>query len=121
MGAASDDGAENIHLSARLEAALLHEVAEQYRHLALAYFTGSLQIPQFELVVSRARLGRWMPETRTIELSRPLVLEQPWGVVVEVLKHEMAHQYVSEILGEHGESAHGPRFRGVCEKLGIDA
>jgi len=109
------------HLSARLEAALLREVAEQYRHLATAYFKGALRLPQFELVPSRARLGRWILETRIVELSRPLVLEQPWGVVIEVLKHEMAHQYVTEILGEVGETAHGPRFRAVCEKLGIDA
>ncbi|HSO33322.1 MAG TPA: SprT-like domain-containing protein [Labilithrix sp.] len=112
---------EHEHLGARLEAALLREIAEAYRHLALTYFKGALRIPQFELVVSRARLGRWIEDTRVIELSRPLVLEQPWGVVVEVLKHEMAHQYVGEILGERGESAHGPRFRAVCEKLGIDA
>jgi hypothetical protein len=118
-----DDAApgEQVELSARLEAALLREVAEQYRHLGLAYFKGALKIPQFELVASRARLGRWIPDTRIIELSRPLVLEQPWGVVVEVLKHEMAHQYVSEILGEQAETAHGPRFRAVCTKLGIDA
>ena len=116
-----DTDDSSADLSARLEAALLREVAEAYRHLALAYFKGALVIPQFELVSSRARLGRWMPDTRVIELSRPLVLEQPWGVVVEVLKHEMAHQYVSEILGESGESAHGPRFRAVCDKLGIDA
>jgi hypothetical protein len=116
------DGSDgHRELSARLEAALLREVSDQYRHLALAYFKGSLKIPQFELIGSRTRLGRWLPETRIIELSRPLVLEQPWGVVVEVLKHEMAHQYVSEILGEQGESAHGPRFRAVCTKLGIDA
>src|SRR5262249_14106955 len=31
-----------------------------------------------------------------------------------------AHQYVSEVLGEHEETAHGPRFRVVCERLGID-
>lgn len=117
-GGGQDSGA---HLSARLEAALLREVVEAYRHLALAYFKGALKLPQFELVSSRARLGRWIEDTRVIELSRPLVLEQPWGVVVEVLKHEMAHQYVGEILGERGESAHGPRFRAVCEKLGIDA
>ena len=109
------------HLSARLEAALLREIAESYRHLALAYFRGNLKLPQFELVASRGRLGRWIPDTRIIELSRPLVLEQPWGIVVEVLKHEMAHQYVAEVLGEQGESAHGPRFRAVCDKLGIDA
>lgn len=117
----AEDTAHLPHLSARLEAALLREVAEQYRHLANAYFKGGLKLPQFELVNSRSRLGRWMPEARIIELSRPLVLEQPWGVVIEVLKHEMAHQYVSEILGEQGESAHGPRFRAVCDKLGIDA
>lgn len=118
------DGAASAprgRLSATLEAALLREIVEQYRHLSLAYFKGNLRLPQFELVGSRARLGRWLPETRIIELSRPLVLEQPWGVVVEVLKHEMAHQYVGEVLGEHGESAHGPRFRAVCTKLGIDA
>ncbi len=107
-------------LSARLEAALLREIAEQYRHLALNYFKGALRMPQFELVASRARLGRWVEATRTIELSRPLVLEHAWGVVVEVLKHEMAHQYVHEVLGAHDEPAHGPRFRAVCERLGID-
>lgn len=108
------------HLSAGLEAALLREIAEQYRLLAVSYFRGAVRLPQFELVPSRARLGRWVEATRTIELSRPLVVEQPWGVVVEVLKHEMAHQYVSEVLGERNETAHGPRFKAVCERLGID-
>ncbi|MDB4943808.1 MAG: hypothetical protein JWP97_3342 [Labilithrix sp.] len=108
-------------LSAELETALLREVGGTYRHLAQTYFRGGLRAPQFELVQSRARLGRWIEATRTIELSRPLVLEQPWGVVLEVLKHEMAHQYVTEVLGERGETAHGPRFRAVCRKLGIDA
>ncbi|MCL2723978.1 MAG: SprT-like domain-containing protein [Polyangiaceae bacterium] len=108
-------------LTAELEAALLREIVEQYRLLAQAYFKSALPMPQFELVASRARLGQWVESTRTIELSRPLVLEQPWGVVVEVLKHEMAHQYTSEILGEREEAAHGPTFRAVCNKLGIDA
>lgn len=111
---------EAPHLSAALEGALIRELAEQYRLLAVAYFKGALKLPQFELVPSRARLGRWVEATRTIELSRFLVVEQPWGVVVEVLKHEMAHQYVSEVLGERTETAHGPRFRAVCERLGID-
>jgi hypothetical protein len=108
-------------ISVQLEAALLRELIEQYRLLAQAYFRGGLSMPQLAIVASRARLGRWVETTRTIEVSRPLVLEQPWGVVVEVLKHEMAHQYVSEVLGERSETAHGPRFRAVCERLGIDA
>ncbi|MCL2777598.1 MAG: SprT-like domain-containing protein [Polyangiaceae bacterium] len=108
-------------LTAKLEAALLREIVEQYRLLAQAYFKGALALPQFELVMSRTHLGRWVDDTRTIELSRPLVLEESWGVVVEVLKHEMAHQYTSEVLGERQEAAHGPTFRAVCNKLGIDA
>lgn len=107
-------------LSAQLEAALLHQLREQYRLLAVSYFKGGLRLPQLELVPTENRLGRWVPATRTIELSRPLVLREPWGVVIEVLKHEMAHQYVSEVLGEREETPHGPRFRAVCERLGID-
>ena len=32
----------------------------------------------------------------------------------------MAHQYVSEVLREQGETSHGPAFRDVCKRLGID-
>lgn len=117
----SSDPSHLPSLSLALETALLNELREQYRLLALAHFKGSLRLPQIELVASRARLGRWIEATRTIELSRPLVLSEPWGVVVEVLKHEMAHQYVCEVLGERTETPHGPRFRAICEKLAIDA
>jgi len=109
-------------LSAALEAALLREVREAYRMYAASLFKNQLpfNLPHFELVSSKTRLGRWSELTRTIELSRPLILSEPWGTVMEVLKHEMAHQYVSEVLGERDETAHGPRFRAVCERLGID-
>lgn len=117
----NEGSGEDARLSAALEAALLRELREQYRLLAQSHFKNALRVPQLELVPSRARLGRWIGATRTIEISRPLVLAEPWGVVVEVLKHEMAHQYVSEVLGERDETAHGPRFRSVCDALGIDA
>jgi hypothetical protein len=72
------------------------------------------------LADTSSRLGRWVPSHRTIEIARCLVLTQPWGVVVEVLKHEMAHQFVHEIVGATDESAHGPAFRDLCDRLGID-
>lgn len=115
-----DPGAHHARWTAELEAALLREIAESYRLASQAYFKNTLTLPQFELVDARTRLGQWVEATRTIELSRPLLLEQSWGVVVEVLKHEMAHQYVSEVLGERAETAHGPRFQAVCARLGID-
>lgn len=108
-------------LSAELERALLHAVAETWHDLNATFFKRRMQPPAFLLDESDSRLGQWRPETRTIALQRRFVVERGWGVVVEVLKHEMAHQYTHEILGATDETAHGPAFRQVCEALGIDA
>src|SRR5262245_14973358 len=108
-------------LKARLETLLVRELACEYTHINRVYFTGALTQPQIAIVPSRTHLGRWLQETRSLEISRPLILEQPWGAVIEVLKHEIAHQYVHEILGETTESPHGPAFRATCARLGIDA
>ncbi len=108
-------------LGAELEAALLRELRHTYDDLNAAHFRRKLRRPSLELSDARGRLGRWVREARVLELSRALVLEHPWGVVVEVLKHEMAHQWVHEGLGELDESAHGRSFRAACERLGIDA
>ena len=56
----------------------------------------------------RGLLGRYSHETRSIELSRAFLHTAAWGGVVEVLKHELAHQFVFEVLCEY-------------EALGIDA
>lgn len=66
-------------------------------------------------------LGRWISSARTIELSRPLVRERPWVEVREVLRHELAHQFVDEVLGVRDEPPHGPTFRKVCADRAIDA
>jgi predicted SprT family Zn-dependent metalloprotease len=108
-------------ISYALETALVRELLATWHQLNHAYFREGLAAPQIELVTTRGRLGRWIPRTRTIEMSRPLLLEQPWGVVIEVLKHEMAHQFVWEVLGAGDEAPHGPSFRDVCHRLGIDA
>ena len=108
-------------LRADLEAALVRELASTYQDLGSAMFRRKLGGAVIVLTDAASRLGRWVPEHRSIEIARRLVLEHPWGIVVEVLKHEMAHQYVHEVLGKTEESAHGPAFREVCERLGIDS
>jgi hypothetical protein len=107
-------------LTMELETALLRELRSVYQDINATYFRRGLKGATIELGDAERYLGRWHRETRSIEVSRRLVLERSWGVVVEVLKHEMAHQYVHEVLGVHDQSAHGPAFRGVCQKLGID-
>jgi hypothetical protein len=113
--------ASGPELTATLERALVRELAHTWRVLNGTHFKDALRPPTLALVGSEAHLGRWIPATRTLEISRPLVLTKPWGVVVEVMKHEMAHQYAHEVLGATDETAHGPAFRMTCEKLGIDA
>lgn len=108
-------------LSVELEAALLRELRSTYQELNHTFFQRRLWGASIELSDADSRLGRWVPEVRTIEIARRLVLEHPWGVVVEVVKHEMAHQYVHEVLRQTDERAHGPAFRQICEQLGIDA
>ncbi len=77
--------------------------------------------PVFVLSEAAARLGRWVRATRTIELSRALAVERPWPEVLAVLQHEMAHQFVDEVLEVRDETAHGETFRRVCAERGIDA
>ena len=106
-------------LSASLEVALLRELAEAYRTMNVSYFGRALRPPAIVLSSAASWLGRWLADTRTLEIGRRLVLEHPWTAVLEVLKHEMAHQYVDEVLGKTNER-HGPVFRDVCIRRGID-
>ncbi len=108
-------------LDAELENALLRELLAAWRQLNANHFKDALTQPLIELFDSVTRLGAWYPEERTIRVAHKLVVEHSWGVVLEVLKHEMAHQYVHEVLRERTETAHGARFQEVCARLGIDA
>lgn len=108
-------------LSAELEAAALREIARAWHNLNGNAFRFALKPPLFELRDGEQRLGHWSLAYRTIALSRRLVFGEPWGSVLEVLKHEMAHQYAHEVLRATDEVAHGPAFRSVCERMGVDA
>jgi hypothetical protein len=110
----------DAELTAALERALIRELVAEWRRINAIYFKDALTLPSIELSTG-VPLGRWVDRGRILELSRAMILEQPWGVAVEVLKHEMAHQYVHEVLTGVDESAHGPAFRDVCARLGIDA
>lgn len=105
---------------AALERALLAELEHWWRGLNAQLFDGELRPAVLQLSDTRAQLGRWERATRHIRLSRGFVADASWGEVVEVLKHEMAHQYVDEVLRQTDESAHGPTFRAVCMERGID-
>jgi hypothetical protein len=106
-------------LTAELETRMLRRLATEWDELNWHLFHDAMQPPLLRLLDGDARLGEWSREDRTIALSRRAILERPWLETLEVLKHEMAHQFVDEILGGE-ERPHGPRFVRVCQLRGID-
>jgi hypothetical protein len=103
-----------------LETALLRALRAEVAYANRTHFHGRLRAPALRLTDTQV-LGRWIASERTIELSRPLVCERPWIEVTDVLRHEMAHQFVEEVLGVLDEPPHGPTFRRVCAERAIDA
>jgi hypothetical protein len=108
-------------LDQALAAALLRELCETWRELNGNHFRGRMRPPVMALSEVGSRLGQWHSATRTLSVDRALVFDKPWSVVREVLKHEMAHQFVDEVLGIRDQAAHGPAFADVCRRCGIDA
>ncbi len=106
-------------LSAELQAKLVRRLQTDWEDINYTYFKDVLRRPIFALTDTRRCLGRWHAGARTLEISRTLVLEYPWAEVVEVLKHEVVHQFVDECLAVD-EPPHGPTFRSICQRLGID-
>jgi hypothetical protein len=113
------DASQSLRIE--LEQAAIRAIHQTYGQVNGSLFRFRLRPPAFELVTSTDRLGRWVPAHRTLELSHDLLVKYGWGVLEEVLKHEMAHQYVDEVLQIRDEPAHGPAFRRICEERGIDA
>jgi predicted SprT family Zn-dependent metalloprotease len=118
--AAPGDAPSADALSLELERAALEQLELAWERASLEWFKGTLRRPVLEIADLRSQLGRWISEHRTIQIARRLLLEHAWGIVIEVLRHEMAHQYVDEVLGLRAETAHGPAFRRVCEERAID-
>ncbi len=106
------------HTRIELDRLTVRALKKSWLELNQSHFRGALRSPTILLSDSVGFLGRWQPADRTIAIARA-TLQHGWGVTVEVLKHEMAHQHVEESLGLVGE-AHGPAFRALCDRLAID-
>lgn len=111
----------DFELDDQLEASLLRELTRRWRDYNACFFRQAMRVPVIALHDAEGELGRWDSRRRCMSFSRRFILSASWGGVLEVLKHEMAHQYVYEVLQITDESAHGPAFRNVCARFGFDA
>lgn len=116
--AESKQPGSRAQLAIALETALLRELQSTTKDLIWTYFR-TMRPATILLTERTSVLGEWQPASRTIELSRTLVIQGAWPVVIEVLKHELAHQYVNEVLGVKDEGPHGATFKRVCDERGI--
>jgi predicted SprT family Zn-dependent metalloprotease len=96
----------------------LYQLQSEFKQIC-SWYRISLSVPAFRISDSRTTLGSWNPETRTISISAALINEYTWDAVINVLKHEMAHQYVHDFMGKGMEQPHGHPFTEACEILGV--
>ena len=98
-------------------------VAQLYKeHAEISwYHRAGLKPVVIQIAPMEKNWGTWDPFFRAITLSERLIKEHSWDVVLEILKHEMAHQYVSDQMGLPREASHGPAFKEACKKLGVAA
>ncbi len=101
------------------EYAVIEELRRSWSHLNRSLLRGALRPPVIEITGGEVALGRYQASTRTLGISRQLVQQRPWVEVLEVLRHEVAHQYAIEVLGGDAERPHGPAFARAAARLGV--
>ncbi len=102
----------------RLHRVWLRELMAAWREVNRTCLGGQLKPPALQIDQAAQRLGRWEAGTRTIGISEAHIWAHPWHEVLSTLRHEIAHQYVDELLG--GDSRpHGELFARACALLEI--
>ena len=73
-----------------------------------------MEQPFFSLKTMKQKLAYWDAKRCEICFSTDFVLNYPWDSVKEVLLHEMAHQFTSEVFTIRSEPPHGKSFQQAC-------
>ena len=101
-----------------LEQAWLRQLADEHAQICHERRL-DLKPPIIRLSRSTSRWGFWSGAKREICLATALIVQHPWQVVLQIFKHEIAHQ-VCEELWQQPRAGHGPEFRRACQILGVE-
>jgi hypothetical protein len=113
-------GREGFTAPPALQEAWVWRLQWHFNGFNYEYLARQLKLPIFRLGLSREKLGEWNGLHRTITISERHILEHPWKSVLVTLRHEMAHQYVEEVLGLSGAPPHGEAFQRACHLLRVE-
>ena len=104
-----------------LKTAWVRQLKADWKTANYHYFKDSMRLPNLELSSAEGILGKWKGGYyRRLSININLINNYAWEYVREVLYHEMAHQYVEEILGIREDMPHGDAFKRICQENGID-
>lgn len=103
-----------------LEERWIRRLRSHYDTFNSEYCGSRLRPPILRIGEGVRTLGEWNPRLRTLSIARVHILEAPWERVLDTLRHEMAHQYVSEVLDMPGAPPHGEPFARACRLLRCD-
>ena len=106
----------NQHDATKLRHAWLAQLQAEYGAICRLYKV-DLRKPLMEITDSQSYWGNWNARSRTLGISANLILNYPWEIVLAVLKHEMAHQIVTDFF--RTDDKHGKLFLQACEIIGV--
>ncbi len=105
----------HLHNTLLLNATI--QLKKEYAHICYQY---NLKLKEPLIIIDDLgnSFGKWDANRRTIFLSEALILQYNWDKVLSVLKHEMAHQIVTQIF--QSEDSHGNDFQKACAFIGLE-
>jgi len=81
----------------------------------------ALSTPNFRIDnLGAGKWGQWNPTNRVISLHEDLFKFYPWTAVIHVLKHEFAHQIVSEHFKMDDFVSHSEAWERACKMVNVD-
>lgn len=84
----------------------------------LYFYRVNMRPPVIRISQQTATWATWDPRQRCISIAQRLIENHSWDIVIEILKHEMAHQWVSDMYGDKG-APHGELFLKGCRRFGV--
>ncbi len=92
---------------------------ERWHYFNTHLFGGLLKEPPFVISNKVRFLGIWYPGLKKMEFGKKMFKQPKEMPLLGVMVHEMAHQYVSEVLHSPDVDAHGPSWQHVMESVGM--
>ena len=84
----------------KFQRAWVSELYSEHESICWSYKI-DLPRPIIEVSNSKSEWGSWDVDSRTMRVSAFLIKRHPWDVTLNVFKHEMAHQIVTDLLYLH--------------------